>query len=182
MPVLVNFLLFQAGWFLCVWGGAQHLPWLGVGATAMIVCLHAYAAPRPGVELALVAGVAVLGLAWDSALVAAGLFVYPSGNVLAATAPVWIVAIWALFATTLNVSLRWLKTRLWLAALLGAGGGPAAYYAGAQLGGVALGNVPVALLAQAAGWTFIMPLLVAMSNRLDGMRPFGREEAGRCLI
>ncbi len=34
--------------------------------------------------------------------------------------PPWILALWALFASTLNASLGWLQDRLLLAAVLGA--------------------------------------------------------------
>jgi hypothetical protein len=51
-------------------------------------------------------------------------------------APVWIIAMWAGFATLLHVALRWLLPHRWLAALLGAVGGPLAYYAGMRLGAV----------------------------------------------
>ena len=65
---------------------------------------------------------------------AAGWLEYPSGILLSNTAPHWIVAMWVLFASTLNVSLRWLRGRWALATLLGAVAGPLAYYGGAGLG------------------------------------------------
>ena len=168
MPVVVNFLLFQLGWLLCVWSGAGQMPWLGVSAAVLITATHLHRVRRPRTEFALITAVAALGFAWDSALVTAGLITYPSGNLIAGAAPVWIVAMWVLFGTTLNVSLRWLRDRLWLAALLGAAGGPSAYYAGAQLGGATLIDTPAALLAQAIGWTLILPLLLILARRLDG--------------
>ncbi|MGB5202220.1 MAG: DUF2878 domain-containing protein, partial [Sedimenticolaceae bacterium] len=86
----------------------------------------------------------------------------------AALAPYWIVAMWMGFATTLNVSLGWLKGRYWLAALFGAVGGPLAYLAGAKLGGITLISSEAALTALALGWATIMPLLMYLAARLDG--------------
>jgi hypothetical protein len=78
---------------------------------------------------------------------------------------------WVLFASTLNVSLRWLRGRWIVAALLGATAGPLAYYAGAKLGGVVIAEPLPGFIALAAGWASFMPLLIKLSSRLDGMRP-----------
>ncbi|MGB7931118.1 MAG: DUF2878 domain-containing protein, partial [Gammaproteobacteria bacterium] len=82
----------------------------------------------------------------------------------------WIVAMWVLFASTLNVSLRWLRGRWMLATLLGAVAGPLAYYAGAKLGGVVITEPLPAFTALAAGWAAFVPLLIRLSTRFDGMR------------
>ncbi len=181
MPIILNLILFQIGWFSCVLGAANDWPWIGVCAAAIVVALHIARARRPLKEIALIATATALGTAWDSTLVAAGLFSYPVGNVLANTAPVWILAMWTLFATTLNVSLRWLKGRPFLAGLLGAVGGPSAYYAGAEIGAATLVDPVAALAAQAVGWALIMPLLVTLSSRLDGFRPRERDTGEPCL-
>ena len=83
------------------------------------------------------------------------------------TAPYWIIAMWLLFATTLNVSLKWLRHRPYLAAILGLVAGPAAYYAGYKLGGVQIPDFVSAMAALAAGWALLMPLLIHLSVRLD---------------
>ena len=64
-----------------------------------------------------------------------GHIVYPSGQPVAWRAPYWIVALWGLLATAPNVTLRWLKRRPALAAVLGAICGPASFLAGVRLGG-----------------------------------------------
>ena len=75
---------------------------------------------------------------------------------------------WGVFATTLNLSLRWLKGRWFIAILSGAIAGPLAYYAGARLGGVVFTEQMTALIALSLGWAVLMPLLMALSQRLDG--------------
>ncbi len=104
-----------------------------------------------------------------------GLLVYSSGLLFAGTAPYWIVAMWLLFATLLNRSLRWMHDRLAVAAVFGAIGGPLAFYAGHRLGAVEFGNFPLAMVALAIGWALILPLLVAMARRLDGVEPGSSE-------
>ena len=124
---LINFLLFQLGWFGCVLSGAAGLPWLGAMLATAIIAWHLLRAPDPGAELKLIGAAVAIGAVWDSLLVWQGWLAYPSGMVLPFAAPYWIVIMWALFATTLNVSLRWLKGRWLHAFLFGAIGGPLAY-------------------------------------------------------
>jgi hypothetical protein len=167
--ILINAAAFQLGWFACVLGGANQLPWLGTLVATLIVAWHLSQAPRPGREFALLAAVGALGALWDSLLVAAGWLEYPSGLLLGNTAPHWIVAMWVLFASTLNVSLRWLRGRWALATLLGAVAGPLAYYGGAKLGGVVITEPLSAFTALAIGWAVFVPLLIWLSTRFDGM-------------
>jgi hypothetical protein len=170
LNILINAVAFQLGWLACVLGGANQLPWAGTLAAALIVAWHLSIARQPGRELILLAAVGVLGAVWDSLLVAAGWLSYPSGTLLPNTAPYWIVAMWVLFASTLNVSLRWLRGRWLMAATLGASGGPLAYYAGAALGGVSVTAPWIAYSALALGWAAFMPLLTVLAKHLDGMR------------
>ena len=166
--ILVNAAIFQAGWLCCVLAGANHLPWLGTASALLIVIWHVLRADNRQKELSLVLIVVGIGALWDSLLVYTGLLQYPSGTLISGTAPHWIIAMWALFATTLNVSLRWLKYRPLTGAMLGAVSGPAAYFAGYKLGGVQFPDMDAALLALAGGWAVLMPLLMALSNRFDG--------------
>ncbi|MCO6414438.1 MAG: DUF2878 domain-containing protein [Thiogranum sp.] len=170
MNILINIVAFQLGWFACVLGGANQLPWLGTLTAVLIVAWHLGQAHRPAREFTLLAAVGALGALWDSLLVAAGWLAYPSGMLLANTAPHWIVAMWVLFASTLNVSLRWLRGRWIVAAALGAAGGPLAYYAGAGLDGVVIADPVPAFTALALGWAAFVPLLSKLSIRFDGMR------------
>jgi len=93
---------------------------------------------------------------------------YTSGIVINNTAPYWIIVMWGLFATTLNVSLRWLKNRTMLAAFVGAIAGPLAYYGGQKLGAVQFLDTEFAFIALALGWAVFTPLLMILSNNLDG--------------
>ncbi len=171
MPLLANIALFQIGWFACVLGAAHGVAWAGSLAAVAIAGLHLAAAQRARVELRLLLIAIALGFAWDSAVAAAGLIAFSGGGLLEQLAPHWMAALWLLFATTLNVSLRWLRGRSGLAAVLGLIGGPLAYYAGAQLGALNFPDPAAALAAQAIGWAVLMPLLVRLAARFDGVAP-----------
>jgi hypothetical protein len=168
MDKLINFLLFQLGWFACVLGGAYGQPWAGTGIALTIVVLHLARLPQPKGEALLLLAAAGIGLVWDSLLVTLGWLDYPSGILVPHTAPMWIVAMWMLFATTLNSSMGWMKAYKKLSVLLGALFGPLAYYAGARLGGVILVEPVAAMAALAVGWAALMPLLLMLTERLAG--------------
>jgi len=169
MLLLANFGLFQLAWLSSVIGGAQQMPWLGPLAVTLALGVHLRFARQPFDEVVLVLGCGVIGAGFDSLLVATGLVSYRSGLISSYLAPYWIITMWMLFATTLNVSMRWLRGRTGLAALFGFYGGPAAYLAGEALGGIVLDQRTAALLALACGWAVLMPLLMRLAETFDGM-------------
>jgi len=168
MPIVANFVAFQLGWFACVLGAAHGLPWAGSTVVLAIVAWHLRRAVRPRAELVLVLIAAGIGALWDSALAALGLVQFPHGVLIEGTAPHWMVALWMVFATTLNLSLAWLKRSLALAAAFGGVGGPLAYLGGAKLGALVLVEQGPALAALALGWGVLTPLLIAVARRCDG--------------
>jgi hypothetical protein len=135
---------------------------------AGVAAYHVTRAPNAIAELSVLAIAAGIGAIFDSALAATGWVSYPSGQWHPLLAPYWIVALWVAFATTLNVSLRWLKQRYGLALALGALGGPIAYLGGSKLGGIVLNNPTMALTFLALGWAIITPALVFIATYLDG--------------
>jgi hypothetical protein len=170
-PLIANFIAFQSGWLACVLGGARGLPWLGAGIGVAIVVGHLVWIGKGVHERRLLLIAAIGGTAWDSLLVVLGVTSYPSGQLAPWLAPYWITVLWLLFASTLNWSLRWLRGRYLLAAVLGALAGPLAYRAGAALGGVDFPDVPLAMTSLALGWAVMMPLLLALSARLERAPP-----------
>lgn len=169
MPVLINFAAFQIAWFSSVIGAAKQMPWLGPVALLVVLAIHLRQARRPQAELMLVVACGLVGIFFDSLLVVFGWVAYPSGQISEFLAPYWIVTMWMLFGTTLNLSMGWLKGRPWLAAAFGAFGGPASYIAGQKLGGIIFVDYYVALIALAIGWAVFMPLLLIVAERYNGM-------------
>ena len=168
MKLLINIVIYQICWFACILGGANGMPMLGVGFVAAAVAYHLLRADDARAEGILILAAALIGAIWDSLLVAAGWLVYPSGTLIDGAAPYWIVALWIVFATTFNVSLRWFKQHLMLAALFGAAGGPLAFYAGARLDGVVFTDTTIALTALGLGWTLLMPSMMLLARRYNG--------------
>ena len=166
---LINFVVFQAGWFSCVLSAAYGYPWVGLAVVGVIVMSHLVSADNRAHEVQLVALAVVLGLVFDSLLVSSGWVRYPSGMVLQGFAPYWILAMWALFATTLNLSMGWLKSSLLLASFMGAVFGPLSYMAGQRLGAIELVSFNSSMIALAVIWAAAMPILMYAASRFDGV-------------
>jgi hypothetical protein len=88
---------------------------------------------------------------------------------LSGAAPYWILALWALFAAQFNTTFGWLKQRMLLACMLGAIAGPMSFRAGAALGAVRFVQPLPATLALALGWAILMPTLILLARRFDGV-------------
>jgi hypothetical protein len=166
---LINFAAFQVGWFTCVLGAANGLPMMGLIISACVVLLHLTSVERPTRELRLVVIAVLMGLVFDSLLVTAGWLKYPSGNFLPGIAPYWILAMWANFATTLNLTMGWLKGRLVLAAVMGAIFGPLTYVAGEKLGGIEFIDFTASMIGLGVVWGISMPLLLIAAGRYNGL-------------
>lgn len=163
----VNSAIFYAAWFVCV---LLQMPWAVWFAAAAVVVHLTWV--RPGHREWLVVIVcSALGIVIDSALTATGVFRFDSADVGAIMgtwlAPIWLMAIWLVFATTLNVSMKPFASRLWLAALLGGIAAPMSYFAGARLDVVSFPlGTPTTLLLLGAIWVFIFPLFLFVAGRL----------------
>ena len=168
LPLLVNFAVYQCVWLACVLGAAMQRPAVGLALALAAVLLHLSTAPEPLRELRLIAVAALVGAAFESLLVASGWVKMDSALLLGGLTPLWMVALWVAFATTLNVSLRFLRSRYLLSAVLAAIGAPLAYIAGAELGALQWEQMLPALLLIGAGWALLMPLLLRLAQRFDG--------------
>ena len=166
---VANFVVFEAAWFACILGVARGEPGWGTAAVVAAIAWHVAISARPSTELALVGLLSAIGLVAESLVVSQGHVAYPAGQPLAWVAPYWMVALWGEFAIALNVTLRWLKRRPLLAAVLGAIFGPLSFLGGVRLGGARFIDAPAALVTLACMWAALMPLVMWLSDRLDGV-------------
>jgi len=163
---IVQFALFQAAWFACVLSAAHGRAELGVLAVSIQVLITWWLSPARSMELKVTLLAILVGLVWDTAMLQAGWVRYASPGPLPHVAPVWILALWALFATLLCGPLAWLHGRPWLAAALGAVGGPMSYLAAVRLGAGSFGEPVTAMVVLALGWAVMTPVLTSAASRL----------------
>lgn len=155
---LVNALLFQLGWFICVLSGDSL--WLLLGVAILPAHLHWIG--RWADEGPMIVGIALIGIALDSFLNWLGVFQFQQVSLLV---PLWLMLLWALLATTLRHGLAWSARPWWLGCVLGALGGPLSYYAGGRLAGVTFpyGTGPT-LLGLGLLWALLLPLLHVLAR------------------
>jgi hypothetical protein len=165
---LVNYFSFQIGWLACALGAARGVPLVGPLITIILLGLHLALTPNRGREIRLVVAVGVFGTVVDSLEAMTGFISYNGGYPrLNWLCPLWITAMWVLFASTLNSSLRWLRDRYLLAALLGAVFGPLSYFAGDRMGAIELNVVPInSAIVMVIIWGIITPFLVWLAKRM----------------
>lgn len=170
-PTVANALGYQAVWFACVSGAAAGLAWPGPVAFFVFATLVLGFAGNRSADVRALMIVVPIGFMLDSAFAVSGWLHYSQQWPIAG-APLWIGAIWAAFALTLNHSLRFLAGRPWLGAILGAVGGPCAYTAARALGAVSF-TVPdaMALSVLSVSWAIVLPATVEFNRRTRLHRP-----------
>lgn len=169
--IFFNIILFKIGWASVVFGAAYQLAWAGSLVVAAIAVIHLATAVLPVRELILITIAASLGFVWESLLVSQHILIYADHAASSIIAPYWIVVMWVLFATTLNVSMRWLKRNLYMAISFGAFGSVLSFLAGKHIGAVSFPDTTVALLIISLGWAIIVPVIVKIADRFDGHYP-----------
>ena len=148
-------------------GPGYGMPWLGVIVVPIVLVFHVVLSPSRKAEVVLILSAGAMGFCIDTMLVSAGifspvlyLFPYPFS-------PPWMIMLWMNLATTLNVSLQKLHGRYLLSAVLGAIGGPAAYYSGAKLGATTAVPGTSDILVLSAAWAVAIPVLFWIADRMN---------------
>jgi hypothetical protein len=162
-----NLLGYQAVWLAAVLGAARGETWPALAAAALFALVH-FGLPggrRADARLLLCALVA--GALMDGGLAASGWLVYSAA--IPQWPPLWILAIWAAFALTLDHSLAYLQIHPRLTVLLGAVGGPLAYLGAARLQAVAFVAPDWrAIAALSLAWALALPALTQLARRWHG--------------
>jgi len=161
-----NLVLFKLGWVACILAAAALLPEIAVLAVAIVVLIHLARAPVPAKEAFFLFCAALLGLAWETVVLFTGLVDYPGPGAQSMLVPSWIVAMWVLFATTINYGFSWLKRHWAIASIFGLLGGPMAFFAGSAAGAAEFSNPVIALAVIGVGWAILLPLLTLIADTI----------------
>ena len=171
---LINYALYQIGWFACVLGGASHRPWTGLLIAMILVGVHLTMSLERSLEVRLVVLAATVGTVVEMVQIAAGTYRFTSGTLTDALPPPWLLAMWGQFATTFRYSARPVITRPIRAVLLGATGGPLAFLAGERLGAVTLlPPLTYGLLRLSVSWAIALLVFSAVVRRVAPGRRAG---------
>ncbi|MFV8816481.1 DUF2878 domain-containing protein [Haliea sp. E17] len=165
---LVNGLLFNVIWFAVIASQSALLAWPLV---IFYVAAHLIWLGRGRAELALILSLAGFGLVLDQCLFFSGLLIRPGAG---GTAPLWLSALWPLFATTLMHAFSGLARAPLVAAVLGAVAGYGSYRLGAAMTDISFGQSPLTDIALTVLWALLFPALLLIAARLAGAQPGGR--------
>jgi len=161
---LLNFFLFQLGWFALILGAAWNKTYLALLIGLIIIGFHLSIISNKLNELKLILAAGLIGFVFDGFLQYFQFIIYNSAVWAFPLTPIWIVMLWMIFAITINHSLVWLKNRKTLTIFFGAIGGPLAYLAGEKLGAITIVD-PLSIVLLSLGWATITPLLIWISKK-----------------
>jgi len=165
---LLNALMFFIGWFFCVTNAARGRPLLGLSISLFIVGIHLVFIKNKLKEFLLIVASVIAGFCVETMLIKFYVLRYASPNaVWPGYAPFWVLGLYALFATTINHSLAWLRPLQFVAALFGFLGAILSYSAGEYLGAVEF-VIPRGGSVMAVGifWFVLMPMLYLLNEIL----------------
>lgn len=174
---MLKLVMFQLVWLSCAIGAGYDRSLPGIIAAALLIAWHLATAPQRRITAIKVLAAGITGFFAESLLIGAGLVRYSAAGPTESLAPVWIVALWLAFSTTLETTRTLLGRRpLIKAMLLGFVFGPLSYLAGERLGALTFAQPPwPSYLAVALVWSIAYPILIAMesgSGRADGSRTY----------
>ena len=168
----LTFALSQVGWFACTLGAANGMQWLGPLTVGLIALHFVFSAAHMKRAILRLAAVAAVGLITDSLLMASGALVFPEAVQSLPSVPgppIWMVALWVGFGTTLGGALRSLRMRLVASVFVGTLFGALGYRAGVALGAAELGEpMSWSLGCVALAWGVVLPLLLRLDAYLEG--------------
>ncbi|MCE3253179.1 MAG: hypothetical protein K0Q67_2199 [Cellvibrio sp.] len=159
--VLVNAVVFQLGWFVCILGGSVQ----AAVFTGLAVVIHLLVSRRWLDDCIAIILALLLGLVHDLILIHTGQIRFVESAQLP---PVWLVCLWALLGITLNHSLKWIYSRPLWSSLLGAIAAPLSYFAGVALSSAEWSSPLVEVLPIIAVlWLMILPFHRFLSLRIS---------------
>lgn len=106
-------------------------------------------------------GCSVIG---DGLLGWSGVLANPDGSAFY-WSPLWLIGLWAAFATLLPICFTWLYEKLWLAAVLGMASGTLSYISGGKMGALLVSSDWGERMWIAGLWGMALPLLVWMARK-----------------
>ena len=165
MKKLINFIQFQAVWFLCIFGAAHQFELLAILISVGIIAWALLTSEHRTHDYRMILIGAILGIVIDSALISLNLITFTT-SYWVSVAPLWMTPIWIALVLTLQSSMSWLSGRYLLAGVLGSISGPFAYWAGVRMGAGVFSDFVPAMISLSVIWLVITPVLFYISSLL----------------
>ena len=169
MKKIFNILGFQICWWICVLFSTTNYSYIGAIVMSLYIMIHLlYISDHYKKEFKLILITGFIGTIFDSLFIGFNIFSYSSTfSVIPLIVPLWITAMWAGFATTLNHSLYWINKNYYIAFLMGFIFGPISYLTGESFKAIQFNMETVNSLAILAfSWGIAIPLVVYINHRI----------------
>ena len=163
MKKLINFIQFQAVWFLCIFGAAHQFELMAILISIGIIAWALLTSDHRAHDYRMILVGAILGIVIDSALISFNLITFTTAYWTGAS-PFWMTPIWIALVLTLQSSMSWLSGRYLIAGVLGAISGPFAYWAGVRMGAGVFPDFVTAMICLSVIWLIITPALFYVSS------------------
>lgn len=164
---LINMLFMQALWFSAVLGAVHLLTWPALFVLLVFAVWQLLPEHRSHGDTQLMLIAVFIGMLLDSSWVQLNWIEFSNQQPVKHMAPLWILALWAGLALTINHSLGWLQQRRLVAACMASLIGPFSYLAAEELGALNMNNESAyPLVALAVSWGMVLPLLLWLSEQL----------------
>ncbi len=154
---------FYFGWFGCVYFAKWHWsPWSYSFPFVAILFIFSKTLFSKN-EWIFLSVFSFFGILFDFAAFRFNLIEFP--NPASDPFPHWLLAMWFLLATVFPISHRFLQSRLWLAAFLGAIFGPLSYYSGEALQILSF-KTPMGIAIYALFWGTFFPATIYLYSKI----------------
>lgn len=157
---LTNAGFFYLGWLACIHQAVGPYPYLGPAIVLGILIYHFTIYKNRWPDIILCLTLAIFGTFVDTIYILIGMLEYKGGySAFPSIAPLWITALWSLYAISVNHSLRWLNYHVLLASSLGAAGGISSYLVGIKLDAATANWGTISTLSViGCVWAIVVPL------------------------
>jgi len=159
--------IFYIGWIVCLKEVSLEHSYYGLLLVVSFLTYFLYNSSCRKADYLLLVLVLSFGPLSDMLYAYLGLLQYHSTYQLNfGIPPLWVFVLWGLFGANIHL-FSWLKTRWWLAVLLGALGGPVSYFSVIRLGGASLLKpLPLTLTAIGGMWAIFFPVFIWLNEYL----------------
>ncbi len=148
---IVDLVIFQIAWFLCVLATKTPFPEISPFIGLALVLVRSLQTDRFRLGLPFLVASLIIGIIGDSTLVQFNLLQFQSyPNILGS--PLWMIMLWACFGIMLRPVFSWFLNHCWRSILGFSIGGVCAYWSGQKLGVLEFSNSWITASGIATEW------------------------------
>ncbi len=169
MRLLIDIVGFQITWWASALGAGAGRWEPGLAVGLLVVIIQLAISKTRAATLATIVAAAFMALVFETAMIAVGLIGYSAAWPSGLLPPVWLVALWMVFATCIEATARMLGDNgLLKGALLGGALAPVTYWAGAGFSALTLAEpIWLPLVATSLAWAIATPLMMLVFARMQ---------------